>query len=64
MYKIPPEQYPELMSLVNQTYTDRIESIEAARIEENGDFLIVARDGNKRLAIRMTDDDISIRLMK
>jgi hypothetical protein len=59
---IPIGLYPDLMDLIDATYLDRIDEIISAR--EDGDIInVVARDGSKRLAIEITDNDIVIGLL-
>jgi hypothetical protein len=60
---IPAESYPLLMDLINQTYLDRVEQITAAQVDDSDDIIAVALDGRKKLACKVTDDDINIRLM-
>jgi phage gp29-like protein len=60
---LPPETFPQLVQLVNLTYTDGIDSIGAARVEDNGDIIVVGQDGPKILAIKIgADNKIAIRL--
>lgn len=62
MKLIPPERYPNLIQLINKTYTDEVEQILSAGADENGTIICLAQDGNKQLAIEIGDDDIQIRL--
>lgn len=59
---ISAEQYPTLIELINETYLDRVEQIVAARVEDNGDIICVAMDGRKKLAVKVDDENINIRL--
>ena len=58
---IPPESYPDLIGLINITYTDEVEQILSAGVDENGSIICLAQDGNKQLAIEI-GDDIQIKL--
>lgn len=62
MKLIPPDRYPNLIQLINKTYTDEVEQILSAGADENGTIICLAQDGNKQLAINVGDDDIQIRL--
>ena len=62
MYK--RQSYPDLISLINETYTDRVEQILNAGVDDNENIVCLAQDGNKQLAIEITDNDIKIKLFK
>ena len=62
MKLIPTERYPNLIQLINITYTDEVEQILSAGVDDSGAIVCLAQDGNKRLAIKIGDDDIQIRL--
>jgi phage gp29-like protein len=62
MNPIPETSYPDLISLINQTYTDRVEQILSAGVDEAGNIICLAQDGSKQLAIEITDTDIKIKL--
>jgi hypothetical protein len=61
--KVAPSEFPNLIEIVNETYLDQVESILDARIEANGDILVVAQDGPKTLAVKITGTEILIRLV-
>ena len=71
---IDPAIAIDLMDIINETYTDRVESIVSAETRpapgfEGDDIFIVARDGRKQLAIRLNEtrpenDQIAIKLLK
>jgi hypothetical protein len=60
---IPAEFYPLLATLINQTYLDRVEKISAAQVDDASNIIAVGIDGLKKLAIKITDTDIFIKLM-
>jgi DnaJ domain len=60
---IPATSYPLLISLINETYFDKVEQISAAEVDDGGDIVCVALDGRKKLAVKVEDDDINIKLM-
>jgi hypothetical protein len=60
---IPTDQYPTLIELINETYLDRVEQITAAELADNEDLICVAIDGRKKLAVKVADAGISIKLM-
>jgi phage gp29-like protein len=61
MVTIPVEAYPDLIQLINITYTDEVEQILSAGVEENGDIICLAQDGNKQLSVKI-GDNIQIKL--
>jgi hypothetical protein len=61
MKLIPPDRYPNLIQLINRTYTDEVEQILSAGADENGTIICLAQDGRKQLAIEIGDDDVQIR---
>jgi hypothetical protein len=60
---IPAESYPLLMDLVNQTYLDRVEQITAAQVNDDDSIVFVGLDNPKKIAGKITDDHISMKLM-
>jgi hypothetical protein len=60
---IPTDQYPTLIELINETYLDRVEQITAAEFADDEDLICVAIDGRKKLAVKVADAGISIKLM-
>lgn len=61
---IPPEEYPALQQLVNGTYLDKLEQIDAAQVEDDNDTItLVGRDGVKRLACKISSSGIQYRLL-
>jgi hypothetical protein len=59
---IPASSYPLLMNLINQTYLDRVERIDGAQVDDGDNIICAATDGRKALAVRVTDDEIDIKL--
>jgi phage gp29-like protein len=62
MNPIPETSYPALIDLINETYTDRVEQILGAGVDDNGNIFCAAQDGDKKLAIEITDTGIQIKL--
>jgi phage gp29-like protein len=62
MKPIPETSYPNLIQLINQTYTDEVEQILSAGVDDNENIICLAQDGGKQLAIQITDTDIKIKL--
>jgi hypothetical protein len=60
---IPAESYPLLMDLINQTYLDRVEQITAAQVNDDDSITFVGLDNPKKIAGKITDNDISMKLM-
>jgi hypothetical protein len=59
---IPQADYPELIDIINETYTDGLDRILAAEIDDRDNIICLAQDGDKQLAIEITDSDIKIKL--
>jgi hypothetical protein len=62
-YPISASQHRDLINLINGTYLDRVEQITAAEVDDQDNIIAVALDGQKKLAVKVTDNDIAIRLM-
>ncbi len=62
MNLIPENVYPDLIALINETYTDEVDRILSAGVDDRGNILCAAQDGDKKLAIEITDSDIKIKL--
>ncbi len=60
---IPPYKYPKLINIINGTYSDGIDEIVSARTEDDKAILCICRDGRKQLDVKITSDEITIRLM-
>lgn len=61
---IAPSEYPALQQIVNGTYLDRLERIDAAQLEDDGDTItLVGRDGIKRIACKISSSGIQYRLL-
>jgi hypothetical protein len=58
---IPEADYPELVKIINGTYSDGIDKILAAKVTKGGEILVVAQDGLKQLAIQIKGDEIAIK---
>lgn len=54
---------PELKQLLESIYTDPIDQVIEARVEENGDILAIARDDIKILAFKFTDTEAMVRIV-
>jgi ADP-ribosyltransferase exoenzyme len=62
-YPISANQHRDLISLINGTYLDQVDRITAAQVDDKDNIIAVAMDGKKKLAVKITDDNIAIRLM-
>ena len=60
---IPTVQHPTLKKLINETYTDGVESILDARLEDDGTIIAVASDEDRIVAFKYTDDLVSVRVL-
>jgi hypothetical protein len=60
---IPSSEYPAILSIVNSHYTDGIDRLDNARLNDDGSLICVGIDGNKQVAAKITDTKISIRLL-
>ena len=59
----PPAQYLVLKKIINETYTDKVESILDARLEDDGAIIAVARDEDRIIAFKYTDEQVSVRVL-
>jgi hypothetical protein len=67
---IPAEKYPLILDFLNTPaaegqappYGDGMDSILAAKVDDNGDIIAIGQDGPKMLAIKIGDKETSIRL--
>jgi hypothetical protein len=60
---IPQTDYPELIDIINETYTDGLDRILAAEVADDDSIVCVGQDGVKQIAVKITDTDIQIRLI-
>ena len=60
---IPISQYPELIDIIEDTYTDGIDRILSGEIRDDGSISIIALDGVKKLDIEINDTTIQIKLL-
>lgn len=60
---IAPAQYPDLITLINGTYSDKIESIVTAQLQDDDSIIAIGLDGQKQIAAQITEDNIKIRLI-
>lgn len=63
MTKIAESEYPVLLKLLNETYTDKADSILSAKIEDDGKIIAIAKDGPKKLYVTITQDQIKFQLL-
>ncbi len=62
--KIDPSQYPTLIKAVNETYTDGLDTIRSAQVDDdNRTITMVGIDGAKQLAIKMNAKSVTVLLM-
>jgi hypothetical protein len=62
MQPIPTKSYSALIDLINETYTDEVDRILSAGVDDRDNIICLAQDGDKRLAIEITDINIKIKL--
>lgn len=56
--------YPLLIKLINETYTDQVEQITTAHINEAGDIVAIALDEDRVIGFKYTDDDkVALKLL-
>jgi phage gp29-like protein len=60
---IPATEYPILISIVNESYTDGLDRILSARENDDGSIVCVGQDGVKQVACKITDTKVEIRLL-
>jgi hypothetical protein len=60
----PPDLYGELSSLINETYTDGLDRVVWARIEDDEATTVgVAVDGEKAIAFKIDNNSIRYKLV-
>jgi phage gp29-like protein len=60
---IPQSEYPALISIFNESYTDGLDRILSAQINDDESIVCVGQDGIKQVACKITDTNTSIRLL-
>jgi hypothetical protein len=60
---ISSDQYPLVIELINETYTDEVEQIVEAQIEDNGAITAIAIDEDRIVGFRYTDNQVSTRIL-
>jgi hypothetical protein len=60
---IPPVQYPDLIKIINREYTDGLDRILSAQIDEEDRIVAYAQDGFKRIRCEISDTQIRFRLL-
>lgn len=61
METIPSSLYPKLLDLINETYSDGMDSIESAQVDEDGTIEAIAIDEGTKYACRYQDGAIEIK---
>jgi phage gp29-like protein len=61
---IPPVQYPDLIKIINREYTDGLDRILSAQIDEEDRIVAYAQDGFKRIRVEISDTQIRFRLLR
>lgn len=60
----PPEDLPELQAFIDQSYTDGLDSIDWARVEDDKETTIaLCRDGAKLILAKITGTAIKYKLV-
>ena len=62
-FALSPPDYSDLIAFIDRHYTDGIESISSARVNDDGSILCVGMDGDKQVAVKITDNNVEIRLL-
>jgi phage gp29-like protein len=60
---IPQSEYLALIKIINREYTDRLDRILSARIDDDDRVIAYAQDGIKRLKVEISDTQIRFRLL-
>jgi hypothetical protein len=64
MLIIPQTEYPNLIQIINREYTDGLDRILSAQIDNEDRIIAYAQDGSKRLRVEISDTQIRLRLLK
>jgi hypothetical protein len=60
MQSISPEMYPQLLTIINETCNNCLDSILSAGLDGNNDIVCCAQGGGKKLMITIEDESDSI----
>jgi phage gp29-like protein len=61
---IDATDYPELIALINGTYSDKVERILSAQIQDDGNTIVaICQDGKKQVAAQIDGESIKIKLL-
>jgi len=60
---IPQTEYRNLIKIIDREYTDRLDRILSAQIDDDGRIIAYAQDGNKRLIVEISDTQIRFKLL-
>lgn len=60
---IPQAEYPELIEIIAEAYTDGLDRILAAEVADDDSILCVGQDGIKQIAVKIADGNFQIRLL-
>jgi hypothetical protein len=63
MSTIAPNLYPLLISVIDESYTDGLDRISSARLNDDDTVLVVGMDGAKQIGVKISDSNIKIRLL-
>ena len=63
MNTIAPNLYPLLISIIDESYTDGLDRISSARLNDDDTVLVVGIDGAKQIGVKISDLNIKIRLL-
>ncbi len=60
---IPPTEYPILIELIDEVYTDRVDRIVNAEIDNDDNIICIAQDGPKQIAVKIDATSVQIKLL-
>lgn len=60
---IPVSEYPTLLGIIDNHYTNGLDEILSARQSDDGSIICVGRDEAKQIAIKITDEGIKLKLL-
>jgi hypothetical protein len=63
MKNIPSNLYPKVLALINETYVDKMDSIESAQVNEDGIIEAIAIDEGSKFVCRYADGAIEIKAL-
>jgi hypothetical protein len=63
MTDIKSTDFPTLIRIIDESYTDGLDGISSARLNDDGTILAIGMDGAKQIGAKISDTEIKIRIL-